>query len=731
MFYDRLTYHRQAGIAGAAGILLFISGCFTPPPPPPTPEESPAAKAAREMAMAANMLQNPFDPILAIYRRYAAQGNAEAQYQLGKAYQHGAGVPEDLRKAAEYFALAAAQKHPAAMYDSGLCLLLEGDPASTRRAVELWQQAAPSYPKAFWALAMFYSNRDIKEFSPEKAEKYFRDAIKHNVEGVQWDYAKFLYDSKRFSEAAPILAKLTKVPEAQYLYARCMINGYGAPANTAKGTELLLKHCSDFGDKIDNANLIFAMALENIWFNTDRDQGVEQMRIAANMGLAIAQYEYAREMQRRNEPDKALKYARLAAKQEHSHAAILCGQLLEKQQKFHEAYKYFTAALQYADTRKKAVEHLSYLLHYSQKQDQEALHWDAIGVDYESVFCQNELAKHLAGRKDDNSFARAAALFAHAAFAFENEFADSEYKKIINSQYERLRQLADAGNYDALFAVALSGYLEKGNEAMVAELLQRAAKKGHALSNYILGNLYYNHKDHAKQRPLAVNYFIQAARSGHRRSIFRATDLLWQLHGIKAPEKQLQELCDLAIKHGSYDTISAYAFLLERKGKTDEALKFYRIAADNGDCFAMIRLFFILQSQNSGEAQKYLSQAIKMDYPAALLLLGDACQTVGDHRMAFASYLRAIIAGDKNKAYAKVAECILNGTGCTPSGENFRKTVERAEKANSAAICYVLGKVYREGKIFAADPAKSRKYFELGAKRGDPQCQQELKKLRK
>ena len=90
-----------------------------------------------------------------------------------------------------------------------------------------------------------------------------------------------------------------------------------------------------------------------------------------------------------------------------------------------------------------------------------------------------------------------------------------------------------------------------------------------------------------------------------------------------------------------------------------------------------------------------------------------------------------ITAGDKNKAYAKVAECILNGTGCTPSGENFRKTVERAEKANSAAICYVLGKVYREGKIFAADPAKSRKYFELGAKRGDPQCQQELKKLRK
>ena len=60
-------------------------------------------------------------PDLALLRQEAAQGNAQAQFELGRLYESGLGVPKSHKKAMEYWKLAAEQNHALAQY--GLTLL--------------------------------------------------------------------------------------------------------------------------------------------------------------------------------------------------------------------------------------------------------------------------------------------------------------------------------------------------------------------------------------------------------------------------------------------------------------------------------------------------------------------------------------------------------------------------------------------------------------------------------
>ena len=58
-------------------------------------------------------------PDLALLRQEAAQGNAQAQFELGRLYESGLGVPKSHRKAMEYWKLAAEQNHALAQYGLG------------------------------------------------------------------------------------------------------------------------------------------------------------------------------------------------------------------------------------------------------------------------------------------------------------------------------------------------------------------------------------------------------------------------------------------------------------------------------------------------------------------------------------------------------------------------------------------------------------------------------------
>lgn len=83
------------------------------------------------------------DPPLDELQAKAGEGDAEAQYQLGRAYARGHGVPVDMKRAFELFLAAAKQGHVKAMSSTGYLYIrgdgVEADPAA---AAEWSRQAA-------------------------------------------------------------------------------------------------------------------------------------------------------------------------------------------------------------------------------------------------------------------------------------------------------------------------------------------------------------------------------------------------------------------------------------------------------------------------------------------------------------------------------------------------------------------------------------------------------------
>ena len=77
------------------------------------------------------------------FRKAAAQGNADAQYNLGVMYSNGQGVKQDYKKAVEWFRKAAAQGNADAQYNLGVMYSNgQGGPHDFAEVLQWWQLAA-------------------------------------------------------------------------------------------------------------------------------------------------------------------------------------------------------------------------------------------------------------------------------------------------------------------------------------------------------------------------------------------------------------------------------------------------------------------------------------------------------------------------------------------------------------------------------------------------------------
>jgi len=92
------------------------------------------------------------------WRIPAAQGNPDAQFNLGQAYKLGRGVTADLVQAEEWYRKAAMQGHPQAQDNYGLALFQNG---KREQAVEWLQRSASrGEPRTQFVLGTMYFNGD-------------------------------------------------------------------------------------------------------------------------------------------------------------------------------------------------------------------------------------------------------------------------------------------------------------------------------------------------------------------------------------------------------------------------------------------------------------------------------------------------------------------------------------------------------------------------------------------
>ena len=116
----------------------------------------------------------------------AAQGDAEAQFQMGLRYNEGDGVIRDDKEAARWFALAARQGLPEAQYQYGLMLLKGRGVVQDYRAAFEWieKPAQRGYPKAQYSLGELYRYGTGTPIDKARAYLWYNLAAAQGVEAA-------------------------------------------------------------------------------------------------------------------------------------------------------------------------------------------------------------------------------------------------------------------------------------------------------------------------------------------------------------------------------------------------------------------------------------------------------------------------------------------------------------------------------------------------------------------
>ena len=125
---------------------------------------------------------------IAKFRAAAKQGDAVAQYKLGKAYSDGEGVDKDPRKAVDWFREAAEQGQVDAQAELGHAYMKgDGVRKNRRQAVEWLRKAAEQgHMVAQAALGWAYGNGAGVDKDPRKAFEWSRKAAKQGQADAQY-----------------------------------------------------------------------------------------------------------------------------------------------------------------------------------------------------------------------------------------------------------------------------------------------------------------------------------------------------------------------------------------------------------------------------------------------------------------------------------------------------------------------------------------------------------------
>ena len=150
----------------------------------------------------------------------AKGGDAEAQYELGKRLYAGKGIKKSYELARQWFEAGAEQGHVGCCYEYALMLTSgTGGDADDARAAEFFKKAADGGDiQAMFELGAMYSQgRGVKK-NYVKAMRYLRMARQLPAASALLDDAINWW--RPAAEA--------RIPEGEYWYGVCLINGYGA-----------------------------------------------------------------------------------------------------------------------------------------------------------------------------------------------------------------------------------------------------------------------------------------------------------------------------------------------------------------------------------------------------------------------------------------------------------------------------------------------------------------------
>ena len=119
------------------------------------------------------------------WRVHAAQGNAEALFNLGQLYRQGLGVAKDAEKAEVYYTRAAERGHAAAQSNLGTMLYFRDRNPDRQAALEWWRKAAAGLDvRAQYMLGVAHINGDDVSRDVVKGYAWLTLAAAGGIEGA-------------------------------------------------------------------------------------------------------------------------------------------------------------------------------------------------------------------------------------------------------------------------------------------------------------------------------------------------------------------------------------------------------------------------------------------------------------------------------------------------------------------------------------------------------------------
>jgi TPR repeat protein len=169
-------------------------------------------------------------------RKFAENGLASAQFDLGSRYYLGEGVEASSEEAVRWYRKAAQQGHAASQYSLGECYKAKDDVEAVRWYRKAAQQG---HAASQYSLGECYKAKDDVE-----AFKWYRKAAQQGFVWAQYRlgccYAQGLGVEKDDAEAAELYHKATEQDHglAQYRLGTCYANGSGVAKDEVKAEKL-------------------------------------------------------------------------------------------------------------------------------------------------------------------------------------------------------------------------------------------------------------------------------------------------------------------------------------------------------------------------------------------------------------------------------------------------------------------------------------------------------------
>eukprot|EP00271_Cylindrocystis_brebissonii_P002892 TRINITY_DN13649_c0_g1_i1.p1 TRINITY_DN13649_c0_g1~~TRINITY_DN13649_c0_g1_i1.p1 ORF type:complete len:1175 (+),score=205.57 TRINITY_DN13649_c0_g1_i1:791-4315(+) len=270
-----------------------------------------------------------------MYKAAAAQGNAEAQYNLADCYEEGHGVPQDYKEAVRLYRLAAAQGNSSAQCGLGICYHEgHGVKQDYKEAVKMYKLAsAQGNAGAQNNLGFCYQKGHGVQRNFKEAVRYYRMAADQGDPGAQNNLGVCCEEGrgtpKNYKEAVRLysLAAEQGNARAQCNLGLCFKEGHGVAQNFTEAVRLY-RLAADQGNT-DAQNNLGDCYQEGVGVPANQAEAVRLYKSAAEQGNGRAQcnlglcYQDGRGV--RQDYKRAVRLFRLAAEQGNARAQTSLG----------------------------------------------------------------------------------------------------------------------------------------------------------------------------------------------------------------------------------------------------------------------------------------------------------------------------------------------------------------------------------------------------------------------